>query len=97
MTPPTRLQRDMGCTLQEFERWLPGATRNLPIDRDGNYYRVHTPHGRVDILLEERPPRRIASITLPILSVTFEFVDMTDDARAGFLTYFDHYTRRGGG
>lgn len=97
MNPPVTLTREMGCTLAEFERWLPGATRHARIDSDADSRRVHAEGGIVDITLAELPPRRIASIVLPVLSVTFRFIDMPDAARTAFLTYFDHYTRRGGG
>ncbi|MES2537034.1 MAG: hypothetical protein V4632_14305 [Pseudomonadota bacterium] len=91
------LTREMGCTLAEFERWLPGATRDARIDSTANAYRVHADGGMVDITLLECPPRRIASLALPVLSVCFRFSGMTQAARAAFLAYFDNYTRRGGG
>ena len=97
MTVPIRLQRDMGCTLAEFERWLPGATRGARIESIGAMYRVHAAEGMLEIRLEEKPPRRIASISLPVLSVSFDFLEMPEESRKIFLDYFDHYTRRGGG
>ncbi len=97
MTVPIRLQRDMGCTLAEFHRWLPGATRGAQIETVGNLHRIYAAEGIVEIHLEEKPPRRIASIILPILSVTFDFLEMPAEARTSFLDFFDQYTRRGGG
>lgn len=98
---PFRLEREMGCTVAEFERWLPGASRHARIESrseaDGIRHSIHTHGGAVEILLQERPPRRIASVSLPVLAVTFLFHGMDDAGRADFLTYFDHYTRRGGG
>ena len=97
MTPDQELYREMGCTRTEFLRWLPGATRNAPVIRNGDLYTVLSDHGTVEIALVELPPRRIASITLPVLGVRFRFLAMDEPQRAGFLTWFDHYTRRGGG
>ncbi|SNS31106.1 hypothetical protein SAMN06265795_102157 [Noviherbaspirillum humi] len=93
----TQLSREMGCTRAEFERWLPGAIRHAAIESAGNLHRVSTGAGIVEIHLDLRPPRRIASVELPVLAVTFRFLGMSEAARRDFLAYFDHYTRRGGG
>ncbi len=95
--PDAELRREMGCTREEFLRWLPGASRHAPIVTTGDVYRVLSDHGTVEISIAALPPRRIASITLPVLEVTFRFVGMDAVARTAFLDYFDHYTRRGGG
>jgi hypothetical protein len=95
--PGDELRREMGCTREEFLRWLPGASRYAPIVLNGNLHRVLLDDGAVEISIAELPPRHIASITLPVLEVRFRFVGMDAAARAAFLEYFDHYTRRGGG
>jgi hypothetical protein len=101
MSSDAVLVREMGCTEVEFARWLPGATRSAPIDtsRDGNRTRhcVAVDGGSVEIVLEARPPRRIALFVLPVLQVSFRFIGLDDTQRAAFLEYFDRYTRRGGG
>lgn len=95
------LLREMGCSEAEFARWLPGATRHAAIDScvDGGevLHRVSVGIGAVEIRLLALPPRRIASITLPALRVAFRFIGMNEAQRDEFMTYFDHYTRRGGG
>ena len=91
------LQREMGCTLEEFLRWLPGATQHAPVIRQGGLYRVLADQGTVDITLEVLPERRIASIRLPVLRVHFRFIGMGQAQRVAFLEYFDRYTMRGGG
>jgi hypothetical protein len=100
-TVPTRLQREMGCTMAEFVRWLPGATRGAPIvsGMDGTtaVYSVSVPGGMVEISLQVAPARRIAAMALPVLLVTFRFIGLDPAERAEFLTHFDNYTRRGGG
>ena len=87
----------MGCTREEFLRWLPGASRYAPIVLNGDMHRVLLDDGAVEISIAELPPRRIASIALPVLEVRFRFVGMDAEARARFLEYFDRYTQRGGG
>ena len=95
--PGAELRREMGCTQDEFLRWLPGASRHAPIVMTGDVHRVLSNQGTVEIMITPLPPRRIASITLPVLEVRFRFVGMDAPARGAFLEYFDHYTRRGGG
>jgi len=97
MTAAGELRREMGCTRGEFLRWLPGAAGHAPIVSDGDMHRVLLDHGTVEISITELPPRRIASITLPVLGVRFRFIGMDEAERAAFMDYFDHYTRRGGG
>ena len=97
----TTVTREMGCTAADFDRWLPGATRHAPlesvIEAGRIRHRVTVGAGAVDIVLEERPPRRIAGIVLPVLLVSFRFIALDAAQRRAFLDYFDHYTRRGGG
>lgn len=85
----------------EFARWLPGATRHVPlvstVDGAGMRHRLDVGSGHVEIDLQPQPPRRIALLALPVLLVTFHFIDLDADLRHAFLTHFDHYTRRGGG
>lgn len=97
MAAPTELTREMGCTVAEFERWLPGATRNAPIESTGSSHRVTVEGGVVDIALTPLAPRKIALMVIPVLAVTFRFNGLNDQQRDAFLRYFDHYTRRGGG
>jgi hypothetical protein len=97
MTDAFHVHREMGCTRAEFMSWLPGATRRAPIQIDGEIVTVTTHGGRVQILLEEKQPRRIALIALPVLGVTFCFRGLDEPARDDFLAHFDLYTRRGGG
>lgn len=91
------VHREMGCTRAEFMSWVPGATRQAPFQIDGEIVTVTTHGGRVQIFLEERRPRRIALIALPVLGVTFCFRGLDEAARDDFLAHFDLYTRRGGG
>lgn len=97
MTREHVLQRDMGCTRAEFFRTLPGATRHVPLEISGDTITIPVRGGRVRIEIVEKPLRRIASIALPVLGVTFRFTGLDDAARDDFLAWFDRYTRRGGG
>jgi hypothetical protein len=89
--------REMGCTRAEFIGWLPGATRQAPFQIDGDMVTVMAHGGSIQISLEEKPPRRIGLIALPVLGVTFCFRGLDKLTRDDFLAHFDLYTRRGGG
>jgi len=91
------LQREMGCTRAEFMAWLPGATRRAPLQIEGDRITVITHGGCVEISLQERPPRRLVSMELPVLAVSFSFRGLDELTRDDFLAYFDLYTQRGGG
>jgi hypothetical protein len=93
----TVLEREMGCSLSEFMRWLPGAARHAGAVREGDGLTLALGGGQVRVRLEERPDRRIAGVRLPVLAVRFTFRGLAPAARATFLERFDAYTRRGGG
>ena len=91
------MHREMGCTRAELMDWLPGATGKAPLRIDGDVVTVITHGGSVRISMQEKAPRRMGSIALPVLAVTFCFRDLDEGTRADFLRFFDLYTRRGGG
>jgi len=91
------LRREMGCTLEEFLGWLPGAARHAPARIEGDTATVHAGGGTVAISFRQLRPRTIGLISIPVLEVTFRFGAMDAASRAEFLAYFDLYTKRGGG
>jgi len=92
------VRREMGCTLEEFLGWLPGATRHASarIDAAGTAM-VRAGDGTVALSFRQLQPRTIGSISIPVLEVIFRFADMDAARRDEFLAYFDLYTKRGGG
>jgi hypothetical protein len=91
------LQREMGCTREEFVRWLPGATRHAPIEVYADKALVYAGDATVEISFIQAPPRRIALVSMPVLRVSFRFSGAGPSAYREFMRYFDLYTRRGGG
>ena len=91
------LDREMGCTRQEFLRWLPGAAAHAGAVLLGDGLTLALASGQIQVSLEERPERRIALLALPVLAVRFSFLELDAAQQAAFLTRFDAYTRRGGG
>jgi hypothetical protein len=91
------LQREMGCTREEFLRWLPGATRHAPMQLHADKVVVHAGAVTVEISFTQAPPRRIALVSMPVLKVSFRFSGAGASAYRDFMAYFDLYTKRGGG
>jgi hypothetical protein len=91
------LRREMGCTPEEFRRWLPGATRHAPMQLGAEGATVRTGGGTVEIAFAQRCPRAMGLISIPVLDVSFRFVGLEPESRDEFLAYFDMYTSRGGG
>ncbi|MCX7141486.1 MAG: hypothetical protein NT123_10435 [Proteobacteria bacterium] len=91
------LQREMGCTREEFVRWLPGATRCADVKLDPEQAVIALGDGTVTISFRQAAPRRIALVSIPVLAVSFRFSRVGALARAEFMAYFDLYTKRGGG
>lgn len=87
----------MGCTREEFLRWLPGATRYAAIQVSADKAVVRAGKTTVEISFTQAPPRRIALMSLPVLKVSFLFSGTDAKARREFMVYFDLYTKRGGG
>jgi len=91
------LEREMGCTREEFLRLLPAATALAPVRTEGDELVLSVGAGEVRIHLAERPMRRIALVALPVLAVRFRFAGLGEEAQRAFLDRFDRYTQRGGG
>jgi hypothetical protein len=87
----------MGCTRDEFVRWLPGATRHAPMQLTADKAVVHAGNVTVEISFTQAPARRIAMVSLPVLKVSFRFSGAGTSAYRDFMAYFDLYTSRGGG
>jgi hypothetical protein len=91
------IQREMGCTREEFVRWLPGATRHAPLRLDADQAVIQLGKETVTISFRQAPPRKIALVSIPVLMVSFHFLHVDTNARRRFMAYFDLYTKRGGG
>ena len=91
------IDREMGCTHEEFVRWLPGATRHAPMQIAADKAVVQADDATVEISFTQAPPRKIALISMPVLKVSFRFSGAEANAYREFMAYFDLYTKRGGG
>ncbi len=91
------VEREMGCTREEFVRWLPGATRHAPLQMSADQAVIRVREATVEISFTEAPPRKIALLSMPVLKVSFRFTGAGADAFRAFMDYFELYTKRGGG
>lgn len=87
----------MGCTREDFLRWLPGATRHAPTRIADDKAIVQAGEVTVEISFSQAPPRNIALVSMPVLKVSFRFSGAAAGAYREFMAYFDLYTKRGGG
>lgn len=87
----------MGLTLSDFIRSLPAAIAPLAHRQEGRVFTIVHPNGSIVITLGETGQRRIASLSLPVTPVDFEFVGLDAADRDRFLQRFDRYFHRGGG
>jgi hypothetical protein len=90
-------EREMGCTVQEWLRWLPAAMGPHPWTCTDDGARVDVGAGRLTLAWQPLPPRVIARLCLPRLWVRFRFEGVAADEREAFMRHFDLVTRRGGG
>lgn len=94
---PARMRRDMGLTLADFVRSLPGAIAPLDYIATGREFNISHPQGSITIRLGATGERRIASLSLPVTPVEFEFDGLDERARGRFMQRFERYFQRGGG
>lgn len=94
--------RIMGCTANELVGWLgrslPGAILDIAADdKDVGRCWARYPDGELCIEWTALPPRRIALLEIPQLTVRFTYVDVPGPRRQEIQLTFDRSTQRGGG
>ena len=97
-TAPDRFERDYGCTVTEWQRWMPSATAGHVLEQiTASALRVAVAEGSLDLSWQVLPERVIALIRLPRLRVQFHFDGVAAQPRAAFMRRFDLVLQRGGG
>jgi hypothetical protein len=89
--------RSMTLTEVEFFRLLPVVINFRHYVSDQGRIAIPLDRGAVYISLSSQPLRRIASLTLAVLEVRIEFIDVSDAAIQDFMACFDRGFHRGGG
>lgn len=89
--------REMGFKESEFLRIFPGAINGAGHEIHGRTIVVQLEPGALTVQLGEQQYRKIASISLPYLVVSFSFDGVDQDGVDQFVKYFDLRYQRGGG
>jgi hypothetical protein len=102
MTPsfvPDSFERVMGCTPADLLSWLPGAlpTATLTVHAGNANCIAILPDGVLKLRWAPLPDARIALLTIPRLSVYFEYTGLSSERRYTVQKRFDLGTQRGGG
>jgi len=95
---PAFFEREQSVAEAEWLRSLPGAVRDhaLALPAPGEAV-VSIGPGTLQLSWTVLPPRRMALIQLPRMSIRYRFEGVDAGARQAFMRYFDLYTHRGGG
>jgi hypothetical protein len=94
-----RFEREYGCTEREWLNWMPGATAGRPLEQAPGHpgLSVAIGGGRLRLQWQVLPPRVIALVRIPRLTVSFIFEGVSLPERREFLRRFDLFLQRGGG
>ena len=90
--------REYGCTQDEWLRWMPEAVHGHAWSQpqtDGLVVEIGS--GTLSLYWNVLPPRAIALIRLPRMTVHFRFSGVSEDERKAFMKRFDLHLQRGGG
>jgi len=94
---PERFEREMGCTEDEWLRWLPDAIGEHYWKLQAHSAGVRIGDGALGLTWAAGEPRVIALMCMPRLLVNFRFAGLDETQRYVFMKRFDLYMQRGGG
>jgi hypothetical protein len=92
-----RFERDMGCTEEEWLRWLPSALGDCHWKLQSQTAGARIGDGALGLKWQVAEPRVIALVRMPRLLVSFRFAGVDEPARFAFMKRFDLHMQRGGG
>ena len=94
---PAAFVREMGCSVADMWRWLPGALKGRVLQPVADGVDAAVGAGTLRIRWQLLEPRRLGLARFERLQVSFDFEAVPDDERQALMRYFDLYTQRGGG
>lgn len=94
---PAQFTREMGCTEQEWLTWLDAAMGDVPWKKSKDMLVASLDTGGLQISWHAGPERKIALMRMPVLVVSFDFDQVSEEQRYRFMKRFDLYMQRGGG
>ena len=89
--------KEMGLTPEAFLRGLPGLMQGNSCQEEDGQLRLTLPVGEIRIRLVPLPPRRLASLELPVTRVEFDLSELNEEAAKAFMKRFELHYHRGGG
>lgn len=89
--------REMGCTEQDWLRWLPAALGVHSWRITGAHCAVQIHQGSLMLSWTTLEPLRMGWVHMPRLQVQFVFSELDEQQRLQFMRRFDLYMQRGGG
>ena len=90
-------EREMTISHSDFLRILPKALKSYLYQQEGNVIIVTLDDGEISIKLSDERLRQIASLSLPVVDVTFTLKNVVEITKNEFFRQFDRAFQRGGG
>ena len=90
-------EREMTISHSDFFRTLPKALKSYLYQQHENLISVTLNEGEIVITLAEERLRQIASLSLPMTTVTFQIKNVAEKSKKIFFKQFDRAYQRGGG
>jgi hypothetical protein len=87
----------MGYTHNEFISNFSAVSNGLPFQIHPQCIELNDQHRQLVIDLGDEKFRKLGSLAIPCMTVTFKFFNYTQSARDDFLQRFDLYYHKGGG
>jgi len=87
----------MAISHSDFFRILPYALKTYRYEQEGNVITVTLDDGEISIKLSDEGLRQIASLSLPVVDVTFTLKNVVEITKNQFFRQFDRAFQRGGG
>jgi hypothetical protein len=94
---PEKFDREMGCTLADWQRLLPAAIGDNHWKLQDKSAGVRIGDGALGLKWQVGEPRNIGLVSMPRLLVNFRFAGLRDEQHYTFMKRFDLYMHRGGG
>ena len=84
-----KIVKEMGYTHADFFRLLPRALGHTPYEINGLVVNCTLPSGRLRITLGEERERRLVLVSIPCTTITFEYINVSEEVREKFNKYFE--------
>ena len=91
------IERKMTISHSDFFRTLPKALKSYPYQQHENVVSIPLDGGEIVIILAVEQLRQIASLSLPMTTVTFQIRNVAEKSKEAFFRQFDRAYQRGGG